>query len=316
VFFADKKSKTAFLSVISNTSLILFKLVVGLLIGSISIISEAIHSGVDLLAALIALFAVKKSAKPADSDHPFGHGKVENVSGAIEALLIFVAAGWIIYESIHKFMHPTVIGHAGWGALVMLFSVLVNIFVSNILFKVGNETESMALKADAWHLRTDVYTSGGVLLAMLIIWAGDLTGSQMDLRWIDPAVAIFVALLILKAAFQLTRQTVADLLDVGLPESEEAIIKESIEMFSPAVRGYHNLRTRKSGSSRFIEFHLMMDPEISVRDSHKMTEEVSDLIKKQLYDASLTIHVEPCDGNCTAKCADGCLVHKHYMDES
>ncbi|MFW6415135.1 MAG: cation diffusion facilitator family transporter [Thermodesulfobacteriota bacterium] len=315
MFFGDRKSNTALLSVFSNTCLILVKLVVGIIIGSISIISEAIHSGVDLLAALIALFAVKKSSKPADSEHPFGHGKVENISGAIEALLIFAAAGWIIYESIHKFQHPTMMGHAGWGALVMLFSVVVNIFVSNILFKVGNETDSMALQADAWHLRTDVYTSAGVLFAMLVIWGGDLLGTQLDLGWIDPAVAILVAMLILKAAFQLTGQTVADLMDQGLPESEEAVVKESIEMFTPMVRGYHNLRTRKSGSSRFIEFHLMMDPGISVQDSHKMTEEVSKLIKKQFSDTNITIHVEPCDGNCTAKCAKGCLTYKHYMDE-
>ena len=304
-----KKRNVALLSVASNTSLILIKLAVGILIGSISIISEAIHSGVDLLAALIALFAVKKSSKPADSEHPFGHGKVENISAAIEALLIFVAAGWIIYEAVHRFLHPGLMGNAGFGVLVMLFSVLLNIVVSHKLFQVGEETESVALKADAWHLRTDVYTSLGVLLAMLVIWTGEWVGTDLNLQWIDPAMAILVALLISKAAFRLTRQATADLVDVSLPEEEEAIIRESIEMFSPAVRGYHNLRTRKSGSSRFIEFHLMMDPELSVQDSHKMTEEVSHLIKKSFANSNVTIHVEPCNGNCDHKCYSGCLMY-------
>ena len=306
----SKKTNVALLSVASNTTLIVVKLVVGVVIGSISIISEAIHSGVDLLAALIALFAVKKSSKPADSGHPFGHGKVENISAAIEALLIFVAAAWIIYEAVHKLIHPGLMGNAGWGALVMLFSVLVNIAVSHKLFKVGEETESMALKGDAWHLRTDVYTSAGVLVAMLVIWTGDWMGTERNLQWIDPAVAILVALLICWAAFRLTWQAAADLVDVSLPQDEEAIIRKSIEMFSPAVRGYHDLRTRKSGSNRFVEFHLMMDPQLSVQDSHKMTEEVSNLIKKSFPNSNVTIHVEPCNGNCDHKCYSGCFIYE------
>ena len=133
------------------------------MIGSVSVISEAIHSGVDLLAAVIALFAVRKSAKPADEDHPFGHDKVENISGTVEALLIFLAAGWIIFEAVKKLIDPEPLDEAGWGVAVMLLSVAANIIVSKKLFSVGEETDSVALKADAWHLATDVYTSLGVM---------------------------------------------------------------------------------------------------------------------------------------------------------
>src|SRR5512136_1708331 len=143
-----QKSAVAWLSVISNTALVTGKLIIGLLIGSVSVISEAIHSGVDLLAAVIALFAVKTSHRVADEDHPFGHGKVENISGTIEALLIFLAAGWIIYEAAHKLIRPEPLEAVGWGVGVMLVSSIANIVVSQMLFKVGRETDSMALQAD------------------------------------------------------------------------------------------------------------------------------------------------------------------------
>jgi len=132
-----RKSNVALLSVISNTGLVILKLIVGTLIGSVSVISEAIHSGVDLLAAVIALFAVKKSGKPADEDHPFGHGKVENISGTIEALLIFLAAGWIIFEAIKKLRNPQPMDDAWLGLAVMLISVMANIIVSKSLLWQG-----------------------------------------------------------------------------------------------------------------------------------------------------------------------------------
>ena len=154
-----RKSSVALLSVASNTILVLLKLTVGIIIGSVSVISEAIHSSVDLLAAMIALFAVRTSGKPADAEHPFGHGKVENMSGTVEALLIFLAAGWIIFEAVKKLKNPEPLEEVGWGVAVMIVASAANILVSRALFKVGKETDSVALQADAWHLRTDVYTS-------------------------------------------------------------------------------------------------------------------------------------------------------------
>ncbi len=151
----QRKSATALLSVGSNTALVVGKLVVGLMIGSVSVISEAIHSGVDLVAAVIALFAVRTSGKPPDERHPFGHGKAENLAGTIEALLIFVAAGWIIYEAVRKLSHPEPLEDPGWGVAVMLISAVANMLVSAQLFRVGRETDSVALQADRWHQLTD-----------------------------------------------------------------------------------------------------------------------------------------------------------------
>ncbi|MCF8085641.1 MAG: cation diffusion facilitator family transporter [Desulfohalobiaceae bacterium] len=303
-----RKRRAALLSVFSNSFLILFKLAVGLFIGSISVISEAIHSAVDLLASFIALFGVQQSAKPADESHPFGHGKLENLSGTIEALLIFAAAAWIMYEAVQKFLEPHILRLPAWGAGVMLFSALLNFLVSGYLFRVGYQTDSMALQADAWHLRTDVYTSLGVTVGLSAIWLGEAVFPELALHWIDPLAALVVAGLILRAAYHLTRESGRDLLDASLPPEEEKTIQELVCSFSPDVRGYHGLRTRKSGSERFIELHLQLDADMSVEESHNLAEEVSRAIKDCYTESNVTVHVEPCNGNCTRKCLEGCLL--------
>jgi cation diffusion facilitator family transporter len=302
-----RKESVALLSVISNTTLVIMKVVVGLMIGSVSVISEAVHSGVDLVASVIALFSVKTSGIPADAKHPFGHGKIENVSGTAEALLIFVAAGWIIFEAVKKVMHPEPIDLAGWGVGVMLISAVVNIVVSKMLFKVGRETDSIALKADAWHLRTDVYTSFGVMVSLGIIWGAGWIFPGTDVNWLDPAAAIGVALLIVKAAYDLTMESARDLLDVKLPAEEEEWIRQRILEHRPVINGFHQLRTRKSGHFRFVEFHLKVDAGMSVRQSHDITEDITDGIQKHFPHTSVTVHIEPCDGDCVGSCLEGCL---------
>lgn len=302
------KERVALLSVISNTTLVAFKLVVGLLIGSVSIISEAIHSAVDLLAACIALFSVKVSANPADERHPFGHGKIENLSGTVEALLIFVAAIWIVLEAVDKLAHPRPITCVGWGVLVMGLSAGANLFVSSRLFAVGRATDSVALQADAWHLRTDVYTSAGVMLGLAAIMLGRRLLPGVDLYWLDPLAAIAVALLITKAAWDLTRQAAKDLLDVSLPAAENDWIVAQIAAFRPRILGYHRLRTRKAGQFRFVEFHLLVEAGMSVLDSHAITEDLTAQIRTRLSDATVTIHIEPCDGSCADFCVEGCLL--------
>ena len=292
-----RKSSVALLSVASNTILVLLKLTVGIIIGSVSVISEAIHSSVDLLAALIALFAVRTSGKPADAEHPFGHGKVENLSGTVEALLIFLAAGWIIFEAVKKLKDPEPLEEVGWGVAVMVVSSAANILVSKALFKVGKETDSVALQADAWHLRTDVYTSAGVMAGLAIIWIGRIVLPGTDLNWVDPVAAIGVALLIIKAAYQLTVESARDLLDVSLPKDEEACIRKRIAAFAPTIRGFHRLCTRKSGSHRFVEFHMIVDPSMTIDESHRVADMLTCSIKQQYPGTTVHIHIEPCDCN-------------------
>ncbi len=309
-----RKEKVAILSVISNSLLVLLKIIVGFLIGSVSVLSEAIHPGVDLPAALIAFVAVRISGKPADPTHPFGHGKVENISGTVEAILIFLAAGWIIYEAVLKLIIPQPIEELGLGVGVMLFSALVNIFVSRKLFKVGKETDSLALLADGWHLRTDVYTSLGVMTGLSLIMIGEKIFPGRHFHWLDPAAAIAVALLIIRTAYELTVQSARDLVDVHLPE-EEQWIRDEISKLPFPIRGFHHLRTRKAGATRFVDLHVVMDKDISLQESHQVSDQIVACVKEKFPAAQITVHAEPCDGRCSPNCLNGCRLDEQERKE-
>ncbi|AKL97612.1 cation diffusion facilitator family transporter [Endomicrobium proavitum] len=301
-------ASAAKLSMVSNTCLTLGKLITGLLIGSISIISEAAHSLVDLIAAFIAFAAIKESAKPADNEHPYGHGKFENISGSVEALLIFAAAVYIIYEAVSRLISPNPVRMPLVGALVMFVSAAVNFFVSQRLFKIAKETDSIALEADGWHLRADVWTSVGVMSALLIITLLKLLKVGGNFAWIDPAAALVVALMIIKTAVKLTVKSVRDLFDVSLPDEEVAEIENIIRAQAHIISGCHDLKTRKAGNKRFVEFHILVNPKMTVLQSHEITRELEKQISLKLENSTITIHVEPCDYTCTPKCRTGCLV--------
>ncbi len=280
------KTRTAILSVVSNSVLILLKVIAGILSGSVSIISEAIHSAMDLLAAIIAFFSVKISAKPADRDHPYGHGKVENISGVIEGLLILVAAVIIIWEAIKKIINPTQIGETNIALLVMFISAAVNFFVSKRLYKVAKESDSVALEADALHLKTDVYTSLGVGVSMGLI---KFTGI-----WIlDPIVAILVALLILKEAISLIWNAYCPLLDTKLSDSDEEKIRNVINEYKNEIIDFHELRTRKSGSIKYIDFHMTVNKDLSVEQSHQLSDKIESDLERVLKNTNVSIHIEP-----------------------
>jgi cation diffusion facilitator family transporter len=305
-----KKSRVAALSVISNTVLVLFKAAVGILIGSVSVLSEAIHSGMDLVAALIAFFAVRISGRAADEEHPFGHTKVENISGGIEALLIIVAAVWIIYAAVQKLLHPHPLETVGWGVGIMLVSTIANFIVSQQLFKVGKETDSAALLADGWHLRTDVYTSAGVMVGLGLIWLGGYVFPGLNLVWLDPVIAIAVAGLILHAAYDLTKRAIQDLVDQSIPIEEKKWMQNYLSALYPTVRSFHRLRTRKAGATRFINLHLALDSKLTVAESHSIGDKiVADFKAHFPHDVDIIVHIEPCDGVCSPACESGCLLN-------
>ncbi|NQV03299.1 MAG: cation transporter [Bacteroidia bacterium] len=280
-----KKVAVARLSIISNSLLIILKLVVGVISGSVSIISEAIHSFMDLLAAIIAFLAVRISDRPADSRHPYGHGKFENISGVVEAILIFVAAFWIIYEAIKRIIDPEPIGSIWIGVVVMTISAIVNILVSRKLYKVARETDSIALEADALHLKTDVYTSLGVAVGLALIW---ITGYH----FLDPVVAILVALLILKESYHLFRKAYGPLLDIALPEEDVETIHQIIKDHCSGKIDYHNLRTRKAGNYRYVDFHLNVPSDMTVKEAHELCDLIEQNMKKLFNFTEITIHVE------------------------
>ena len=280
-----KKINVAGLSIISNTTLIIMKITAGILSGSVSIISEAIHSLMDLLASVVAFFSVKISDTPADEKHPYGHGKFENVSGVIEALLIFIAAFWIIYEAVKKLVNPVEVEQLGIGFAVMMISAIINIIVSRRLYSVARETGSVALEADALHLKTDVYTSFGVATGLALMW---ITGIKL----IDPIIAIFVALLILRESFELFSRAYAPLLDRALPVTEVEQISAIIQQNCKENMTFHNLRSRKAGDYKYIDFHLNLDPSLTVGEAHAICDRIEEEIKNKFEKIEVTIHVE------------------------
>lgn len=293
------KNRAALLSIASNSILIILKVIVGIMMQSVSVISEAVHSGLDLVAALIAWFSIRESGKPADDEHRFGHGKIENVAGTIEALLIFGAAFYIIWEAVHKLRAGSVdIESLGWGAGVMAVSAIANYLVSRHLLNVAIKTDSVALEADAMHLRTDVYTSVGVLGGLMAI---KLTGIAV----LDPIVAIVVALMIIKAAWDLTKTAFFHVLDVKLPDDEEALILDVMERYKGRFIEYHKLRTRKSGHVRHIDMHLVVPKKMTVEAGHTLTHEITDDIENSLAHSHTLVHIEPCQSSC-----DGCTICK------
>lgn len=286
----QEKTKAASISVLSNSILTTGKIVIGIFSGSVSIISEGIHSGIDLIAAIIALFAVRESGKPADARHTYGHGKIENVSGTIEAMLIFVAALLIIKEAVSKLAEGTVVENLGWGLVIMGFSAGVNFLVSANLMRVAKKTDSVALEADALHLRTDVITSAGVFLGLLII---QITGWTI----VDPIIAILVACLIIKAAYDLTKEAFMPLVDVSLEPQEYELILGVLNKYKNQFVEFHKLRTRRSGAERHIDLHLVVPKHQSIYNIHELCDQIEQEIKERIPGTQILIHAEPCGDN-------------------
>jgi cation diffusion facilitator family transporter len=285
------KQRAATLSVISNILLIVFKVAAGVLMGSISVLSEAAHSAIDLLASLVAWFSIKKAIEPADTEHPFGHGKFENISGFVEAMLILFVAGMIFYEAIKKLFHPVPIERIDWGVGVMLVSVIVNIVVSRTLFRTAKKERSVALEADGMHLYVDVLTSLSVLSGLVAI---KLT------HWaiLDPIIAIAVACMIGKASVDLTKKSLHDLADHSLPEEELDEIQRILREY-PQIIDHHKLRTRQSGNRREIDLHITMDKNTTLEHSHEMCYKIEARIKETFPGSYITLHVEPDEHCCT-----------------
>lgn len=282
----NRKDRVASLSVASNAILIILKLVAGVLSGSISVISEAIHSSIDLVASIVAFLSVKISSRPADELHPYGYGKIENISGLIEGSLVLVASIIIILEAIRRIFVPTPIQNGEIAIIVMLVAAFVNFVVSRILHKVGTEEDSMALKADAVHLKTDVYTSLGVGLGIILI---KLTGIHI----LDPIIAIIVACLIIREALEVIEENFGEIIDKRLDDEEEEEIKSIIEGYKNYFIDYHKLKTRKSGDMKHVDFHIRVNPEMTVKEAHDIIGHIKKEMSEKLENVRVTVHIDP-----------------------
>lgn len=283
---AKEKKAAAALSITANTGIIVLKLIAGTVSGSISIISEALHSISDFLASILTFFAVSRSSEPADKEHPFGHGKYEDMSGFIEGGLIIFAGLFIVYKSISKLiLNDYMNTESTLGIVVMLLAVLSNYVVSTYLLQTAKRTDSISLYADGQHLRTDIFSSAGVLIGLILI---KYTGIAI----IDPLIALFVAVVIIKAGYKISKETLNNLLDGALPEDDMKRI-EAILNGNEEIKGYKNLRARKSGRIRDIEMTIFFEPEIKICQCHKICDKIENQMNKVLTDTRILIHAEP-----------------------
>jgi len=287
------------LSLVVVIGLIVLKVVVAVITGSISILAQAVDSFLDLFAIVITFFAVTIATKPADEEHPFGHGKVENIAAIVQAMLIFTAGGLIIYSAVHRIIAGVTIELTEAGIGVMLVSIIASVFLSRHLLKVSRAVDSIALQANAHNIAADVYSAAAVLAGLLVI---RFTG----LNILDSIIALLVALFILKVAYDVLRRSFGGLIDIRLSEAEENIIRLSIMEHVGELVSFHELRTRKAGSQRYIDLHLVMPKKASVEEAHHLCDHLEQDIGDKLRYANVTIHVEPCSEEC-----DQCPILPH-----
>jgi len=285
----EVKTRTAALSVASNSVLILLKVVAGSITGSVAILTEAVHSSIDLVASVVAFFSVRKAGEPADESHRYGHEKVENLAAAIEGILILVGSAAIAFQAIRHLARGSQVQSVGVGIAVVAFSLVANVIVSGVIGRNARRTGSPALEGDAAHLRTDALTSLAVLVGLVLV---KITGAQ----WLDPVVALAVASTIVVTGVRLLARSSRVLVDEALPGEEVGLIRGAIEQFGPeGVVGYHELRTRRAGSRRYVDLHVQFRQGTSLEDAHRTAHELQDVIGERLGDADVLIHLEPED---------------------
>lgn len=283
--YLNQRTGAVALSIVLSALLISFKVAVGLYTGSVAIISEAIQSGTDLIAAVIAFVAIRGAAKPPDATHPYGHGKFESLAATIEALLIFGAAALIIYESARRLYYGAVIENVDWGIGIMLFSAGSDFIVSRHLFRVARRTESPAIEAEAWNLATDLYAAFAVVIGLFIV---RVTGIQA----FDPIVGIGVALLILRTAWNVARGGIGDLVDESIPEMDQSKIREILDGHSRMFSAVRTMRTRRAGGRRLVYIALEFPPTVSMADAHAVTEHLERDIRMVYPGSTVTVEAE------------------------
>lgn len=289
----DKRS-AALSSVIAAIGLTTFKLIVGLLTNSLGILAEAAHSALDLVAAAMTYFAVRVSDRPADQSHPFGHGKVENLSALFETLLLLATSGWIIYEAIQRLFFVSVkVETSIWSFIVMGTSIVIDYTRSKILSRAAKKYKSQALEADALHFSTDIWSSSVVILGLIGLTIARYVPGLDWLHRADSVAALVVAVIVIYISGQLGWRTISALLDTAPRGLAEKI--ESVAASVPGVVGAHAIRIRPSGAHTFIDLHVTMDGNVSLKNAHAATEEIEDAILKVISPADVTVHVEPAE---------------------
>ncbi len=281
---SKEKRFVAFTSVIAAILLTLMKLIVGLMTGSLGILSEALHSGLDLIAAIMTLFAVRISDKPADHDHNFGHGKIENISALGETLLLLITCVWIIYEAVHRLMTGEVeIIVTYWSYAVIIISIIIDFSRSRALMKAAKKYNSHALEADALHFSTDILSSFVVLLGLVAV--------QFNFHAADAIAALFVALIVIYISYKMGKKSV-DVLTDKAPLETVKLVNEILAKVDGVIQ-YHDLKIKSMGPSTFIAATIHVDPHLTIQEAHTIAENAEAHIKAQIKNCTIHIHEEP-----------------------
>ena len=291
----QEKSSAALNSVIAAIGLTAFKIVVGVFTNSLGILAEAAHSALDLAAAVMTFFAVRVADQPADKEHPFGHGKVENISALFETLLLLVTSGWIIYEASHRLMvEEAHVEISIWSFIVMGTSIVIDVSRSRMLMKTAKKHNSQALEADALHFSTDIWSSSVVILGLICVLIGRYVPSWTILEKADAIAALVVAVIVIFVSAELGIRSIQSLLDAAPKSGEQEKIAKQISAMKGVV-DVHAVRVRSSGAGWFVDMHVTMNGDMTLTQSHKLTEKIEKKVQSILPNSDVTVHVEPVD---------------------
>lgn len=283
-----EKKRVAFISVLAAIFLTGFKLVVGIMTGSLGILSEALHSGLDLIAAVITYFSVRISDKPADIDHNYGHGKIENFSAFIETILLLITCTWIIYEAVGRLSSGnTHIEITVWSYIVVISSIIIDVSRSRALYKVAKKHNSQALEADALHFSTDIWSSAVVLFGLIC--------ANFGFYFADSVAALLVALIVLFVSYRLGKKAVDVLLDKA-PQETILKVRQVLDNY-PEVKYFHSLKVRTSGADTFIKFNIHVEPDWNLKDVHVLCDKIEKELNSVIPRSEVYIHAEPQETN-------------------
>ena len=291
------KERVSKVSIGTTASLIALKAVAAALTGSIGILADAVHSMVDLTGAMIGYIGVRVAGRPPDEEHRFGHGRAEDMAGAVIAALIFIAGGIIAYHAVQRLLSGTVVEMVDAGIFATAGAIAINVAVSRYVLAAARKADSVALEATGRDLMADVMSSVAVLVGLVLVRA---TGQA----FLDPVVALIVVVLIVRAAFVTMRKAANKLMDASLPEEEESRIRELLNRHKD-IANYHGMRTRKAGSQRHVQLHIVVPRDRTVEEGHRVAEDVEDEIRTLFPGSAVTVHVEPCTPDC-AECPTPC----------
>lgn len=298
----DLKKKASITAIVLASFLSVSKFIIGFASGSMAVLTSGLDSLLDIFMSSINFLAIRKADMPPDRNHLYGHGKVEDLSAILQSVFILISGSVVIYKSVDRFIKNTPINYSYFDLLVMGLSIFVSFFISRFLYKVGKKTNSKALQADALHYSSDLYSNSGVFLSIIVSY---ITGKT----YFDYLIAIVIGGVIFFSAFKILKQGIYGLTDISLSEDLKRKIDQIIEEMPMPYAGYHKLRTRSSGSKRFIDFHLLVCRKASIDEAHEMANMVEQKILETIGDVDVLIHIEPCPYTCDMT-EDTCRVLK------